>query len=112
MLDFGLAKLVRQFRDEVDNEAPPGRHTVSGAVVGTAHYSLPNNAGEVLDSRTDVSLGVVLYEAATRSCRSWSKLLVISTPLRQRFRRRPAHAPGPIVEFDLIIERALAKREP
>lgn len=114
VLDFGLAKLVRQVRDEVDNEAPTlADITYSGAVVGTAHFMSPEQTrGEVLDGRTDVfSLGCVLYEAATRSLPfPGPSVLSIMHAIATSDPPAPSRVrPELSVEFDLIIERALAK---
>lgn len=58
IIDFGLAKVVRQFADDT-NEA-----TRAEGFVGTPGYMSPEQAGSSdVDTRTDVySLGVVLYE--------------------------------------------------
>jgi eukaryotic-like serine/threonine-protein kinase len=64
VLDFGLAKLVR---DDPDIAAAETTHTVAtnpGTVVGTFAYMSPEQArGQQVDARTDIwSLAVVLYE--------------------------------------------------
>src|SRR5215217_3443673 len=62
VLDFGLVKL-----NEVLNEED-GANTQIGVAMGTLAYMSPEQAtGEPVDHRTDIwSLGVVLYELATR----------------------------------------------
>jgi len=69
VLDFGLAKRGV----EVTSLTPEARArdvtlSASGAIMGTLAYMSPEQAvGESVDARTDVfSLGVVLYETATR----------------------------------------------
>jgi serine/threonine protein kinase len=64
VLDFGLAKIDRPVR----GEHAPRHETSDGAAVGTVAYMSPEQArGEPLDGRSDLfSLGVVLYEMATR----------------------------------------------
>src|SRR5262249_19065839 len=57
LLDFGLAR----------EEAPAGRLTGEGAVLGTPAYMAPEQVdGQALDARSDLfSVGAVLYECAT-----------------------------------------------
>ena len=60
LADFGLARLV----EDDESRARSGRHTATGAVVGTAAYMSPEQAlGRKLDARSDIfTFGVVLYE--------------------------------------------------
>jgi serine/threonine protein kinase len=114
VLDFGLAKLVHQISDQVDQEAPTlANLTGAGTVLGTAAYMSPEQTrGETLDARSDIfSLGCVLYEAATRALPFGGPSMLsimhaigaTDPPLPSRVR------PELPREFDLIIERALAK---
>src|SRR5271154_165115 len=66
VLDFGLAKIGLEERG--GGESRTLDMTLSGATVGTVAYMSPEQArGEALDARSDLfSLGVVLYEMATR----------------------------------------------
>src|SRR5436309_8976233 len=115
VLDFGLAKIVQTLPSEIDNEAPTmvADLTDAGQIVGTVSYMSPEQTrGEPLDSRTDIySLGVVLYEAITGTlpCRGAS-LLSIMHSIATTYPPPPSSVkPGLPMEFDLIIERALAK---
>jgi serine/threonine protein kinase/Tfp pilus assembly protein PilF len=69
VLDFGLAKLVRESPShESASEAPTAAYnTEAGTVMGTAPYMSPEQArGLHVDTRTDIwSLGCVLYEMVT-----------------------------------------------
>lgn len=63
VLDFGLAKPVKQEGDSSGSSAP--LHTETGIVMGTVSYMSPEQslALKTLDYRTDIwSLGAVLYE--------------------------------------------------
>ena len=67
ILDFGLA-MMGPVRTEATSDRRTEAVTATGTTVGTAAYMSPEQArGETVDARTDLwSLGVVLYEMATR----------------------------------------------
>src|SRR3989441_8809130 len=117
VLDFGLAKLTENSlkRQTVDPAAAitVTVDTIPGLVLGTAHYMSPEQTrGEPLDARSDIfSLGVVLYEAATgRLPSTGASLLSIMHSIATVNPTPPsAVRPGLPLEFDLIVERALAK---
>src|SRR5439155_9493134 len=115
VLDFGLAKIVQTLPSEIDKEAPTmaADLTDAGQIVGTVSYMSPEQTrGEPLDARTDIySLGVVLYEAITDTRPfKGASLLSIMHNIATVYPIPPsAIRPGLPFEFDLIIERALAK---
>ena len=113
--DFGLAKMVRLSTDEIDREALTlaANLTGPGIVLGTAAYMSPEQTrGEQLDSRSEIfSLGSLLYEAATRT-RAFAgpSVLAIMHAIAAVDPAPPSKLrPELPPEFDLIIERALAK---
>ncbi len=103
VLDFGLAKIeggvlgARASRS-LDITTP-------GATVGTLAYMSPEQArGEVLDSRSDLfSLGVVLYEMATRHVpfKGATSALIFVQLLN--------HPPEPVRNWNEAIPRELEK---
>ncbi len=116
VLDFGLAKIVRTLADGVDGEAPTIENlTDQGTVLGTAAYMSPEQTrGDVLDVRSDIfSFGCVLYEAATRSLPfTGPSMLAVMHAIATTDPTPPSRIrPGLPREFDLIIERALAKEK-
>ena len=70
LLDFGLAKLAEDRAPDAASTEPTaeGPLTDHGSTVGTVAYMSPEQAtGEDVDARSDLfSLGIVLYEMATR----------------------------------------------
>ena len=103
VLDFGLAK--------IEGGVLGARHsrsmdlTTAGSTVGTLAYMSPEQArGETLDSRSDLfSLGVVLYEMATRHVPfpGATSALVFVKLLNQ--------APEPVRDWNDSVPRELEK---
>jgi serine/threonine protein kinase len=67
VLDFGIAKQITTTSASVDAPTAPVL-TQQGFIIGTIQYMSPEQAlGKSLDARSDIfSLGIVLYEGATR----------------------------------------------
>ncbi|ADW68590.1 protein kinase domain-containing protein [Granulicella tundricola] len=101
VLDFGLAKIdgPRGVRDRMSDI------TATGATVGTLAYMSPEQArGETLDLRSDLfSLGVVLYEMATRQIpfQGVTSALVFVQLLN--------HPPEPVRDWNDAIPRDLER---
>jgi len=112
ILDFGLAKLVRQ----VEPDAPTEESlfmTQAGAVMGTVPYMAPEQLrGEPVDARTDLyAFGELVYEMATgqRPFRETQTNQLISAILT----RAPQHPrelnPEIPEELEAIIVKAMEK---
>jgi serine/threonine protein kinase/tetratricopeptide (TPR) repeat protein len=106
VLDFGLAKVPEPAAE------PPV--TVTQGIIGTPAYMSPEQArGEPLDGRADIfSLGCVLYEAATgqRPFRGASTMAVLQEIVAANPPPPSSIQPDLPPEFDLIVERMLAKQ--
>jgi TolB-like protein/Flp pilus assembly protein TadD/tRNA A-37 threonylcarbamoyl transferase component Bud32 len=113
VLDFGLARTVREKR-LMDTEAETeSLLTAPGLVVGTVPYMSPEQVrGEELDARSDIfSLGALLYEivtgtqpfAAANAASTISTILTREPPPLARYSREvPA-------ELERIVGKALRK---
>ena len=114
VLDFGLAKPLETALSTVRMEAETRLIlTGAGTVLGTPYYMSPEQTrAETLDARSDIfSLGSLLYEAATgRLPFSGASMLAVMHSIASSEPPPPSSLrPELPVEFDLIIERALAK---
>jgi len=119
LLDFGLAKLVREggrTRDVGLGDMPTvtdGRVTQKGVVVGTVAYMSPEQIrGEELDGRSDLfSFGALLYVLATgrEPFAGGTDALVSDAILHQDPRPPSATKPDLHPDLERIIGRALEK---
>ncbi len=114
VLDFGLAKPVETALRTGGMEAETRLIlTGAGTVVGTPYYMSPEQTrAETLDARSDIfSLGSLLYEAATgRLAFGGASMLAVMHAIAAAEPPPPSSLrPELPVEFDLIVERALAK---
>ncbi len=122
VLDFGLAKLLRERRrvaEEVGTSTLPTavdeeEHLTSpGVALGTVAYMSPEQArGEELDARTDLfSFGAVLYEMATgHQAFSGNTTAVIHEAVLNRAPTAPVRLnPQVLPRLEEIIVKALEK---
>jgi serine/threonine protein kinase len=118
ILDFGLAKQVRQTRalaatTESTTEDEDVNLTSPGVALGTVAYMSPEQVrGEELDSRTDIfSLGIVLYETATgRQAFSGTTSGMIFDAILNRAPVPPLKSnPNLPQELERILNKALEK---
>jgi serine/threonine protein kinase/Tol biopolymer transport system component len=112
ILDFGLAKLLKEQPDEVSN-IPTAQATQAGMVLGTIGYMSPEQAsGKPLDFRSDqFALGSIFYEMATgkRAFQRGTTAETLTAIIREEpepVARSAASLPSP---FRWIIERCLQK---
>src|SRR5437773_3638630 len=114
VLDFGLAKLLRNGGPTSSADAPvEDSLTAVGVIPGTAVYMSPEQArSEELDPRTDIfSFGVVLYEMATGK-KPFSGNNVVTTLDAVLHQKPPAPRslnPALTAELEGVIGKAMEK---
>jgi predicted ATPase len=114
ILDFGLAKLVAQPKEDVSSAPTLGNpRTAAGVILGTIGYMSPEQAsGRPLDFRSDqFAFGTVLYEMVTgrRAFRKETSAETLTAIIREEpeaIGLVNARVPAPLV---WIVERCLAK---
>jgi eukaryotic-like serine/threonine-protein kinase len=113
VLDFGLAKFTQRHMEGADLGATTMMTTSPGIVMGTVTHMSPEQVrGRELDARTDIwSLGVVLYELATRKLpfAGETKGDVIANILSKEPAPIGEYAPDAPLELQRIIAKSLRK---
>ena len=107
LADFGVARLI----DAADRD----RLTQTGAVLGTAQYMSPEQAGSErnIDSRSDIySLGCVVFEmlAGDPPFTSSSAKVILARQMHERPPRLSIIRPTVTPELEQAVDRALAKQ--
>ncbi|MEK6323139.1 MAG: protein kinase [Acidobacteriota bacterium] len=113
VMDFGLAKVVKERSLTVSEAETESLLTEPGMIIGTVPYMSPEQVrGEVLDARTDIfSFGAVMYEVVTgrQPFSAESVAATVSTiltkeppPLARYSREVPS-------ELERIVSKALRK---
>ena len=123
ILDFGLAKLVRESQAIPQPVGPRAvalatdqeqTQTGAGLIAGTTVYMSPEQAnGDSLDARTDLfSFGVVLYEMATRKkpFAANSTLMTLDNILHKKPMSPLVVNPALPPAFEEVIGRSLEKK--
>src|SRR5579862_7530607 len=110
ILDFGLARRVKQHVSQADNTVTLATTTQPGTIVGTAGYMSPEQiCGEEIDHRSDIfSAGLVFYEmaAGARAFRGRTSIEVMSAVLKDE----PPDLPGSSsAVMNRIIRRCMEK---
>jgi len=113
ILDFGLAKLLKQRPEQMSDVATAAQETQAGTVIGTVGYMSPEQAsGRPLDFRSDqFSFGSIFYEMATgkRAFRKPTTAETLTAIIREE-----AEPVGPLnarlpAPLRWIVERCLQK---
>jgi serine/threonine protein kinase len=113
VLDFGLAKVMKDNEDGTAEAPPEDSLTAVGVIPGTAVYMSPEQArGEALDARSDLfSFGAVIYEMATgtKPFPGHSIVTVLDAVLHQKPRSPLMVNPKLPTDVEMIIGKALEK---
>jgi serine/threonine protein kinase len=113
VLDFGLAKVVKESEDTEGQAQHENSLTAVGVIPGTAVYMSPEQArGETLDARSDLfSFGAVMYEMATgaKPFPGHSIVTVLDAVLHQKPRSPLTVNPKLPTDVEAIIGKALEK---
>ena len=110
VMDFGLAKRIRDAEDGDSAGLTPGSLTETGAVLGTPAYMAPEQIrGEPADARSDIfSFGVVLFELLTGE--HPFRRGTVSDTIAAILRDAPTRADGSDARIDhAIFDKLLAK---
>jgi eukaryotic-like serine/threonine-protein kinase len=111
VLDFGVAKMLRDDTDLAMNAV----ETQAGTVFGTPRYMSPEQAqGKPLDARTDLySLGVILYHMLTGNppFQDDDAIVVMARHIKSRVVPLCEASPDAAIppEVDALVMRALSK---
>lgn len=112
VLDFGLAKRFGA-ADPEESAADTVHQTMPGQILGTPSYMSPEQAmGQPVDHRTDTfSLGVVLYEMATRQLPFRGKTMVdvMHKVVHATPERMTSFNPNVPADFERLVARCLEK---
>lgn len=113
VMDFGLAKIVREGQLTDSEAETQSLLTDPGSIFGTLPYMSPEQVrGEALDARTDIfSFGAMLYEMLTgaqpfASANAASTISTVLTKEPQPLARYSREAPP---ELERIVSKALRK---
>jgi tetratricopeptide (TPR) repeat protein len=110
ILDFGLARRVKQHLSQADNTLTISTTTQPGTVVGTAGYMSPEQiCGEEIDHRSDIfSAGLVFYEmaAGARAFRGRNSIEVMSAVLKEEPQDLPGRGSR---QMNRIVRRCMEK---
>jgi eukaryotic-like serine/threonine-protein kinase len=113
VLDFGLAKLMRDDSDPGSSRMETHAQTEAGIVLGTMPYMSPEQIqGKKLDHRSDIfSLGIIFYEMITgrRPFRGDTSADLISSIMRDTPGPVGDLKPGTPDHLERIIRRCLMK---
>ena len=110
ILDFGLARKDRGFREDVTPDEPTGG-TEEGAILGTVGYMSPEQArGRPADQRSDLfTFGVILYEMLSGR-RAFQKATAVETMVAILHEAPPSlQEAGIPIEIDEIVSHCLEK---